>query len=1535
MSNKSNVQNIYELSPMQEGMLFHAVMDEQSTAYVEQTVMTLRGTLDPDLFEKALQELVGRYDILRTVFVYKTTKRPRQVVLNEQKADFYFEDLSHKLEGSGTAYLKDFSREDREKGFDLTKGPLLRVSLFKVTTQTWCLVWTFHHILMDGWCLGILFKDFIHLYYAGQSGKLLTTEPVLPYSRYIQWLEKQDRQKGLDYWTSFLEGCEAPAGLPKLRRSPDNARYQGGEYWFTMEEFLTQDLQQIARNNRVTENTLFQTLWGILLQKCNDTLDVVFGVVVSGRPAEIPGIEKMVGLFINTVPARIKTEPGEVFSHLLKKVQLHTLQSKPYEFLPLADIQAFGSLQNQPLDHIVVFENYPGDKSVQDAGRGSSGFMVEYAEMYEQTNYDLNVVFAPARQMGIKFIFNRTVYDEEFIKQVTGQLKEMARQVVNNPEIKVSEIDTITGEERQRLLIDLNDTQTGYPKDKTLHQLFEEQAEKVPERAAVVGNRQLAVGKKEKMHIIYRVLNEKANQVAEVLREKGVLADDIVGIMVGRSIEMIVGILGILKAGCAYLPIEPEYPQERIDFMLKDSGARILLTNLSEGRHFHHSSNQFIDHHSGSLAYVIYTSGTTGKPRGVMTTHYNAVRVVKCTNYIEISPQDRVMQISNYAFDGSIFDIFGALLNGAVLVMMEGEGISALDRLSEQIKREQITVFFVTTALFNALVDMDTGCLKDIRRVLYGGERISVPHARRALDYLGPGRIIHVYGPTETTVYATYYPIDAIDEIRVTIPIGRSLSNTTVYILNKELNVVPVGAVGELYIGGEGVARGYLNRPELTAERFLFSSYRSYRTYISKKLYKTGDLVRMLSDGNIEFIGRVDRQVKIRGFRVEPGEIEYRLLKHEKIKEVFVTAGSSEDGSGSSDKYLCAYIVPIIPGDLDHVEIREYLAVELPDYMIPAYFVMMEKLPLTPNGKVDGGALPKPKTEIPGKKMTVPSNLIEERIAHIWSEILSVPAGSISIDADFFDLGGHSLRAMTMLSRLHKEVGIKIPLREVFASPTIGELAAYVESKKVSGEAGKNIYRAIELAEEQEYYPVSSAQKRLYVFQQMVLDSTAYNIPSIMELTGELDKNKLEKVFTQLIERHESLRTSFQIVKGEPVQKVHRAPGIGFKLEYYDLQGIEPTGIVKNFIRPFDLARAPLVRLGLMPLDTPDFVQDKYLLMVDIHHIITDGVSMELFFKEFLALYSGKTLPYLKLQFKDYSQWHNRNSVRGGEAYRKQEAFWLKQLEKVPAPLNLPTDFERPVVQSFEGDRVEFEIDGETTKKLREIVSAVEGTLFMLLQAICRIWLSKLSGQEDFVLGIPIEGRNHSDLQHIIGMFINTLAVRARAWHSKTLREFLHEVKEQTLEAFENQEYQFEDLVKALSLTPEPGRNPVFDVMFVLQNMEADAAYMADVFEEPAPEKSHVNMKAYPFKNPAAKFDILLTAWESRDDDPDHVKPVYMILEYSTRLFKQETIERFVKYFNDIVRAVIDDKNIRLGDIVVSHGLKQVESYNPEMDLGF
>jgi len=997
MSKKGNinVKNIYALSPMQEGMLFHSLMDKQSTAYVEQVVVTLRGSIDPGLFEKTLQQLMQRYDILRTVFVYKTTKQPRQVVLTKQDATVYFESISHFNRERKDTYLETFTRKDREQGFDLTKGPLLRFSLFELEEKLYKLVWSYHHILMDGWCLGILLKDFLQIYQALKTNEPLQMEPVTPYSRYLQWLEKQDKQKGLNYWQRYLGGYEPQSSFPVLKRTPGNDSYRQGEYTFEFKQSLTGKLAVAAADYGVTLNTLVQTLWGILLQRYIDSDDVVFAAVVSGRFPGIEGIETMVGLFINTVPVRMQTHPRQRLSQLFEDVHQQSVLSKSFEYLPLAEIQSNWRPGGELIDHIMVFENYHLQETVKDTGKaGNFGAAIEDTEMHEQTNYDLNIVVMPGNQLLLEFIFNRLTCDPGFIQRLALHFNEIALQAADNPEKEIETIDMLTTEEKRQILFDFNETAAPFPTDKTIHQLFEEQAGKSPDSIAVVGaDLRVRPEPREQVQITFRELNKETDQLAFSLREKGIEPGSIVGLIVDRSIEMIVGILGILKAGCAYLPISPNYPEERKQYILEDSNAKILVTGVgnrlacSENLNcqlsivdyqlsmdpvispFHHSS--FITHHSGNLAYVIFTSGSTGNPKGVPVSHSNISPLLHWGySHLGIGTGHRTVQNLSYFFDWSVWEIFITLTTGAALYMIPGDIVPNPEAQVDFIGKNGITVLHVTPTQWHYLVSIGK-TIETLKYLFIGAEKLTVDLVKRSLDKVtGECRLFNMYGPTEAAIISAVLEIDKTKVDRYSrlpgVPIGKPVGNTFLLVLDRNLNLCPIDGKGELYIAGEGVAAGYLNNPELTAEKFLYGPrITRINTKIEKRtgkflfllspftfhlspIYKTGDRVRWLPDGTVEFLGRVDQQMKIRGFRIEPGEIERQILKHKKIKEALVMARLDEAG----EKYLCAYVVPnSLPasqsldssGNFLISGLREYLSLHLPAYMVPAHFIILEK----------------------------------------------------------------------------------------------------------------------------------------------------------------------------------------------------------------------------------------------------------------------------------------------------------------------------------------------------------------------------------------------------------------------------------------------------------------------------------------------------------------------------------------------------------------------------------------------------------------
>ncbi|MGE5339957.1 MAG: amino acid adenylation domain-containing protein, partial [Candidatus Omnitrophota bacterium] len=1005
-----------------------------------------------------------------------------------------------------------------------------------------------------------------------------------------------------------------------------------------------------------------------------------------------------------------------------------------------------------------------------------------------------------------------------------------------------------------------------------------------------------------------------------------------------------VGLFGILKAGGAYLPIDPDFPQERIDYMLTDSGASNLITDrdVKEFRRgapmcapdafqekaglgqTRGSAPTRVSQYSSALAYIIYTSGSTGKPKGVLTMHFNVTRVVKNTNYIDITPLDRLLQLSNYAFDGSVFDIYGALLNGASLVLIGKETGSSMDYLTREIGRHQITVFFVTTALFNALTDFEKESLKSIRRILFGGERVSVDHCQKALAFFGKGKIIHVYGPTETTVYATYYPVDSIADKAMNVPIGYPLSNTAIYLLNKYMNLVPVGVAGEIYIGGQGTARGYLNNPELTSEKFIGyrlpnaeylnrSHTKSFCPAFYKKrddggiLYKTGDLGKWLENGAIEFIGRIDHQVKLRGFRIELGEIEEKISRHPEVNDAIVLL--KEDLGG--DKYLCAYVVSDTRDDVER-QLREFLSQSLPDYMIPSYFVRLDAFPLNSSGKINRAALPEPGTCNRETPYAAPRDQIDEQLIAIWSKVLGkktnkVSDSGIGIDDNFFNLGGHSLKASRLVTQIHKEMNAKIPLSEVFKNPTIRSMSTYLT------QASGDRYRSIEPTEEKEYYPVSRAQQRFYFLQQMAPTSTAYNLIQVLHPRMKIETEKLEATFKRLIDIHDSLRTSFSLLDNQLIQIIHPKPDIRtrFSIEIHDLSlnavnrdQRSPRDIINRFVQPFDLAQAPLFRVGL--IKTSD---SRYVLLVDMHHIVSDGTSHHVLARDFLTLYSGKHLSSKRLQYSDYCQWQERLLQSG--SMTSHETYWAQRLAApLPEAIRLPVDY--PATrgsQTFEGRSLNITLDNIMTHELHALTRCTGTTLYMVLLTVFNILLFKYTGKRDIIIGSPTAARSHADLENIIGLIIESLMMRNFPTGEKTFLKFLDEVKTCTLEAYEHQGYPYAELLNAIGLKHDTPSTMITNVGLMVQNIfDPKIMSMLGLEEDREPLTSNSDRENESYVHHTSKLDLTLVAWESKDT-------IFLAFEYSSRLFKPETIKQLAGHFIRILHETLKNPHVCLSDI--------------------
>ncbi|MEK3800887.1 plipastatin non-ribosomal peptide synthetase PpsC [Bacillus sp. FSL K6-1234] len=1479
MPQQPEIQDIYPLSFMQEGMLFHSLYDEQSRAYFEQASFTIHGQLDLERFQKSMDAVFDRYDIFRTAFIYKNVAKPRQVVLKQRPCPVHVEDISHLNEKDKEHCTEAFKEQDKSKGFDLQTDVLMRISILKWAPDHYVCIWSHHHILMDGWCLGIVIKDFLHIYQALGKGQFPDLPPVQPYGTYIKWLMQQDREEAAEYWKKRLQHFEKASPLPKRTDQMSDGTLQ--QITFTIPEKETSELQKIAAACGATLNTVFQALWGIMLQKFNRRDDAVFGSVISGRPSELKDVENMVGLFINTIPIRVQSDFLS-FSDLVSGMQKDMTEAEAYSYFPLYDIQAQSALKQELIDHIIVFENTPTQQEIEELNQaGSFDFSVKDFEMEEVTNYRCSVKVIPGRTLYVRIHFHTGAYQPNMMSEIKDYLLHMISDVISDPSLPVSKMTLLDEDKTRKIVSQNNRTVSVSPEAPTLHGLFERQAAVTPERLAI----RFSGGS-----LTYAELDMYASQLAAHLAARGVTNESIVGVLSERSPDMLIAVLAVLKAGGAYLPLDPAYPKERLSYMLKDSGASLLLTqpgcsapnfsgetlevDMTSLASEKAENHLFTPADGGSLAYVIYTSGSTGQPKGVAVEHRQAVSFLTGMQHqFPLSEDDIVMVKTSFSFDASVWQLFWWTLSGASAYLLPPgwEKDSAL--IVQAIHQENVTTAHFIPAMLNSFLDqaemLALGDGTNLKRVFAGGEPLAPRTAARFASVLPQVSLIHGYGPTEATVDAAFYVLDPErDRDRLRIPIGKPVPGARLYVLDPHLAVQPSGVAGEMYIAGAGVARGYLNRPALTEERFLEDPF-----YPGERMYKTGDVARWLPDGNVEFLGRTDDQVKIRGYRIEPGEIEAALRSIEGVREAAVTVRTD-----SGEPELCAYVE-----GLQRNEVRAQLERLLPGYMVPAYMIEMEQWPVTPSGKLDRNALPAPGGAADAETYTAPRNVTEMKLSQLWEDVLK--NGPVGIHDNFFDRGGHSLKATALVSRIAKEFDVQVPLKDVFAHPTVEGLAAVIR------EGTDSPYEAIKPVEKQEIYPVSSAQKRIYVLQQLEDGGTGYNMPAVLELEGKLNLERMDRAFKELIKRHESLRTSFeQDAGGDPVQRIHDE--VPFTLQTTVLGARTEEEAAAAFIKPFDLSQAPLFRAQIVKVS-----DERHLLLVDMHHIISDGVSVNILIREFGELYNNRKLPALRIQYKDYAVW--QEGFKTGDAYKTQEAYWLKQLEGELPVLDLPADHTRPPVRSFAGDKVSFTLEPEVASGLHKLARENGSTLYMVLLAAYTAFLSRLSGQEDIIVGSPIAGRPHKDLEPILGMFVNTLALRTRPEGGKPFVQYLQEVRETALEAFEHQDYPFEELVDKLELTRDMSRNPLFDVMFVLQNMDQESLELDELCLKPAANNGHQT----------SKFDLTLYAQEQ----PHGLLTFQM--EFSTDLYKKKTIEKWLQYFNNMLLSIIKDNKAALGTI--------------------
>jgi tyrocidine synthetase-3 len=1555
---KRDIEDIFALTPVQEGMLFHYLKDPESDYYFEQLSLEIPGEIEPELFKKAWNFVVETNEMLRTLFRWEKIEDPIQIVLKEHKLQPGYYDLSGNDPGERKGRLEKVKANDKKQKFDLNEVPF-RVTLCKLEKANHVMMISNHHILYDGWSNGIILKEFFKAYDDLSNEKESVKTVKTKFKEFVKRIQDQDKYKEEKFWRNYLEKFDVQTELSIKRRKREITTPDTGTFRISFSRDLKDKIEDFVKIHKITLAVLFYSAWGLLLQRYNNSEDVIFGTTVSGRSVKMQGIEEIVGLFINTIPLRVQTFSNEKILNLLYGIDRALRMREEYKHTSLVNIREYSEIDNKEelFYSIVIIENYPLDSILK---LKDSKFSIDSYELVENTHYELTVGITLFDDIEVTFSYQKELFDEGAIVRMSNHFKCILQSILKNPGVEATDFEIITTEEKNKILYEFNNTEANYQKDSTIHQLFEEQVVKTPDNMAIVF---------EYSQLTYRELHKKSNQLGRILRTKGVKEDSIVGIMVERSIDMIVGILAILKAGGAYLPIELSYPGERIRYMLENTDVKQILIShthesfgdiLEDGYEIidwgdtdlYGSDSRNLDeigNRAGDLAYVIYTSGSTGKPKGVMIEHHSVINRLKwMQEKYPLGQTDVILQKTPISFDVSVWELFWWALEGAKVCLLEPGGEKDPAVIIGAVENNKVTTIHFVPSMLKLMLEYieKEGChhrLKALKQVFASGEALGIHHAKtfdKLLYKNNETTLINLYGPTEATVDVSYFNCCEMDLPQwSTIPIGKPINNIQLVILDYTLHLAPIGIPGELCIGGVGLARGYLNKPELSAEKFVISHlplvigsplktndgssqypnpptsqfpitqspHSPHSPYST--IYRTGDLARWLPDGNVEFLGRQDHQVKIRGFRIELGEIENQILKSGEIKEAVVVT----DGTGEN-KYLCAYVVTDRELESMVRGLKVFLSGKLPGYMVPAYFVQIERMPLTPGGKIDRKALSAPGIKI-GTGYIEPGSETEKRLVKIWAEVLGIEEDIIGIDNSFLELGGHSLKAAALIRKIHKEFNVSVSLKEIFKALTIRKLSGYIKSKK------EEKYAAIEPVEQKEYYALSPSQERLFFQQRMEEHNTVYNMWEILLLEGILEKAKLEKIFRQLISRHDTLRTSFELMDSEPVQRVHDK--VEFKIEYHDVESTPPparssqlvTSLIDNFIRPFDLSQAPLLRVGLINTPRPKGhpsqegnYENRHILMVDMHHITADGISIEIFIKEFTALYQGKSLPPPELQYKDYLEWQRNN--RQGKLQKQQEMYWLSQFsDRIPVP-DLPLDYPRPVIRSFEGSRVRFEIGVEEVKALKTLAAEEKATLYMVLLALFNVFLSKLTGQEDVVVGTPTAGRRHDDLSDIMGMFVNTLALRNYPGADKKIREFIKEVKNRAAEAFENQDYPFEALVENAAVERDTSRNPLFDTMFVVQNMDFSPL-----------EIPGLSCRSYEYENKTSKFDLVLLAEETNDN-------LLFTLEYCTKLFKETSIREFIRYLKKIVASALDNPGARISGIEIISGAEKARILN-------
>ena len=1488
----------------QQRLWFLAQMEGGSEAYHMPMTLRLQGQLNRAALQRALDRLIARHEALRTTFVQAGEQVVQRIAAAEAGFALRDVDLGAEAAEQRNMRLHASMLEESRTPFDLQQGPLIRGRLIRLSDNEHVLAVTMHHIVSDGWSMGILLGELGALYRAYVSGQ----DDPLPalswqYADYAvwqrNWLSGDTLARQTAYWERALAGAPAVLELPTDRPRPARQSYSGATVPVRLDASLTRRLKALSQQHGVTLYMTLLAAWSVVLSRLSGQDDVVIGTSNANRSrAEVEGL---IGFFINTQAMRLRVSGA--FTALLAQAKSCALDAQAHQEVPFEHIVE-AIKPPRSLAHTPIFQVLLVWQNTAVIDLDLPGLTVASAPIaYEIAKYDQELDLGEVGDcIEGELRYATALFDEATIARHMGYLNQVLEALVSDPTQTVEQVDLLSAVERHQLLEGWNPQQADYPYDTCLHAAFTAQAARTPTALAIVH---------DDRSLTYAELERQSNQLARFLQAQGVGVGMRVALCGERSIALVVGILGVIKTGAAYVPLDPNYPAERLKYLLDDSAAVLMLTQGSGASAVNAVDAcpvrlDLDDHavlwnsdddtalepqaglHGSSPLYVMYTSGSTGLPKGVEVPHRAVSRVVVRNGYAAFNATDRVAFAANPAFDASTLELWTPLLNGGTSVIVDQAVLLEPTRFAQLLIEQAVTAMWLTVGLFNQYAVHLKQVLPHLRYLIVGGDVLDPATIGWVLRECKPQHLLNGYGPTETTTFATVYEITDVPEGR-SIPIGRPITQTQVYILDAQRQLVPSGTVGEIHIGGAGVALGYLNRPELTAERFIESPF-----VAGARLYKTGDLGRWLPDGTIEYRGRNDFQVKLRGFRIELGEIEARLLEHASVREAVVLAREDDPG----DKRLVAYILAAdaVPSA---DTLRTHLTGVLPEYMVPAAYVMLEAFPLTSNGKLDRKALPSPDGDaFTSRVYEAPVGETEQALAQIWSEILKVE--QIGRHDHFFELGGHSLLAATQIARIRQVLGVEVALKDLFAQPELAAFAAIVAQAERSVQpaliplARHPVVQQVQVQAADNEIPLSFAQQRLWFLAQMEGGSAAYHMPLTLRLQGKLKHFALQRALDRLVARHEALRTTFVRDGDRTVQRI-AASDIGFMLDEHDLSDDDETASTLLMQRladeanaPFDLEHGPLIRGQLIRLGSND-----YALAITMHHIVSDGWSLGIFINELSTLYSafvagqGDPLPPLSMQYADYAIWQRRWLT--GDVLSRQTAYWERTLSGAPALLELPTDRPRPPQQSHAGAGIHVHLDAPLTRGLKAVSQRHGMTVYMTVLAAWSVVLSRLSGQRDVVIGMPTANRTRTELEGLIGFFVNTLALRINV--AGTFSTLLAQAKERSLDAQSHQDVPFEYVVETIRPLRSLAHTPIFQVMFNWQSTDVGQT-----------EQSGLSMAPMRADYDIAKFDQELDLGEAGDC-------IEGVLTYATTLFDKATIERQIGYLRRVLDALVADPN--------------------------